>query len=785
MGVQKAVFTTEELLMLVEKAHADRFIPADRKKEKVISNAIKSYASDCRREDVAAVFDRTVTGNGKSGFLLARNALYGDNMGRFKEYTKGGRKIPFEEMVRFYRLDESKGNEPMAESIRKSFYRFEYEDGSDIVVYLTDVYSGDVIPLIRAILDHIRAKTGSEGTAQSTGTSHAEIPAENAYTERVEEYTEPQEAPQPEVRIQKESEEVFPAETSGQSDIEQQQAEIQRQIQQLMRRQEELNRQAEAERRRAEEEARRKAEEERRQAEEEARRKAEEERRRAEEARRKAEEERRRAEEEARRKAEEERRREEEARRKAEEERRRAEEEARRKAEEERRRAEEEARAGKAEERKAAEQRERELAAVFDQGAAACARQDYAAAVPYFEKAAMEYGYVPAMENLGYMYTKKEMLGERPDMAEKWLEMAAEHGSKKAAGSLELLRKRDMYKIRLSHRRDADVTRPLLAKMSFNDAFILWRKGQDALEDGEDPKKAFQLVNESLPGRLSQTKFTLGMMYRKGLGVPVDKAKADELFGSLRKEDQVIFGRYPQTEKGMECEIAWKVLHVDTQRKRLFLFSEKVLDIRVFQPTMKNFDAVVNGADPDRVYDSKKDGNLEMKMILGLAGGLRWDKSEIRKWLNGLFVGQAFRSYEEEMLCETDFETLYNVADRSGRFTTRDRVSLLSLEEFIKYIGNGGDSITEDKKGGLVTAYRSTREDRKDFGGTTAYSERMEELASGGSPSDGGGWWWLRTPGDFPGTVMCGLKESLVLAKGNYTGWKRGGVRPVIWITWE
>ena len=158
---------------------------------------------------------------------------------------------------------------------------------------------------------------------------------------------------------------------------------------------------------------------------------------------------------------------------------------------------------------------------------------------------------------------------------------------------------------------------------------------------------------------------------------------------------------------------------------------------------------------------------------------------EIRKWLNGLFVGQAFRSYEEEMLCETDFETLYNVADRSGRFTTRDRVSLLSLEEFIKYIGNGGDSITEDKKGGLVTAYRSTREDRKDFGGTTAYSERMEELASGGSPSDGGGWWWLRTPGDFPGTVMCGLKESLVLAKGNYTGWKRGGVRPVIWITWE
>ena len=490
MGVQKAVFTTEELLMLVEKAHADRFIPADRKKEKVISNAIKSYASDCRREDVAAVFDRTVTGNGKSGFLLARNALYGDNMGRFKEYTKGGRKIPFEEMVRFYRLDESKGNEPMAESIRKSFYRFEYEDGSDIVVYLTDVYSGDVIPLIRAILDHIRAKTGSEGTAQSTGTSHAEIPAENAYTERVEEYTEPQEAPQPEVRIQKESEEVFPAETSGQSDIEQQQAEIQRQIQQLMRRQEELNRQAEAERRRAEEEARRKAEEERRQAEEEARRKAEEERRR--------------------------------------------EEEARRKAEEERRRAEEEARAGKAEERKAAEQRERELAAVFDQGAAACARQDYAAAVPYFEKAAMEYGYVPAMENLGYMYTKKEMLGERPDMAEKWLEMAAEHGSKKAAGSLELLRKRDMYKIRLSHRRDADVTRPLLAKMSFNDAFILWRKGQDALEDGEDPKKAFQLVNESLPGRLSQTKFTLGMMYRKGLGVPVDKAKADELFGSLR-----------------------------------------------------------------------------------------------------------------------------------------------------------------------------------------------------------------------------------------------------------
>lgn len=314
---------------------------------------------------------------------------------------------------------------------------------------------------------------------------------------------------------------------------------------------------------------------------------------------------------------EEARRREEEARlREAEEARRREAEEARRREEArrkeaEQRRKEEAEKALRELQKIQAAKRERELKEIFNRGVEACRRKAYAEAVPWFEKAAVEFDCTSAMENLGLLYLNRDMLGVRLDLAKRWYSMAAQHGSKQAKGQLEYIQKYDVRKYQLKHQRRPDIMFSLLAGMNFEEAFKLWRKGQDLYEEN-DPEQALRIMKESLPGKLSQARFTLGMMYLKGIGCEKDPSQASDLFKSLQAGEQVIFGRYPQTEKGELCEIGWKVLHNDLENKRFLLISEDILDIRPFKPYNEDFDRLINVA-----WES--------------AGGFQFDKKQAQK----------------------------------------------------------------------------------------------------------------------------------------------------------
>ena len=665
------MYTREQLQDILKKVHADKFKAAESKKEKTIENALKNYASGCKREDIVAIYDTTISGNGKKGYLLARDGMYGDNFATFKAYTGGGYKIPFEGMVRFYRLTESPYEETLSKSLLKSLFRFEYEDGTKILAYMGNVYDEYVIPVMKAVLECEQGKK-----------------------------EEPEHRP----------------------DVEEA-------------------------RRREEEEARRREEEEaRRRAEEEARRRAEEEVHR------------------------------------------RAQEEARRKADEQRRK--EEAEKAMQELRKIqAAKREREMEEIFNRGVEACRRKAYEEAVPWFEKAATEFDCTAAMENLGILYLKSNMLGVRLDLAERWYSMALQHGSRQAEGQLEYIRKYNVRKYQLQHRRRPEAMFSLLAQMKFEDAFALWRKGQDLYEEN-DPEQAFHTMKESLPGRLSQTRFTLGMMYLKGIGCEKDQSQASDLLGALMAGEQVVFGRYPQTEEGEVCEIGWKVLHNDLENKRLLLISEEILDIRPFASYKEEFDRMLNEKweEGGGIHFDKKQAQ-EAEAFMRAGKDMLWDKCGLRTWLNNEFFRTAFRAPEAEIISEATIDTAYLTEQGvngmpADAVRTRDKVFVISAEEFVKYIGDGGKAIRKNilENTGMVKSLICTNEDAGQYGDPTPYAlKKAGELAG----KDTAVSWWLRTPGIMPGTQMTGVCENMITTVGEYVVLNGVGVRPALWISWK
>lgn len=625
------MYTREQLQDILKKVHADKFRVAESKKEKIIENALKNYASGCKREDVVAIYDTTISGNGKKGYLLARDGMYGDNFATFKAYTGGGYKIPFEGMVRFYRLTESPYEETLSKALLKSLFRFEYEDGSKILAYVGNVYDEYVIPVMKAVLECEQGKKG-----------------------------------EPELR----------------PDME----------------------------------------------------------------------------------------------------------EARRKADEQCRK--EEAEKAMRELRKIqAAKRDREMEEIFNRGVEACRRKAYEEAVPWFEKAATEFDCTTAMENLGILYLNSSMLGVRLDLAERWYSMALQHGSRQAESQLEYIRKYNVRKYQLQHQRRPEAMFSLLAEMKFEDAFALWRKGQDLYEEN-DPEQAFRTMKESLPGRLSQTRFTLGMMYLKGIGCEKDPSQAAALLGALMAGEQVVFGRYPQTEEGEVCEIGWKVLHNDLENKRLLLISEEILDIRPFASYKEEFDHVLNekwGEGGGIHFDKKQAQEAEAFMRAGK--DMLWDKCGLRTWLNNDFFRTAFRTPEAEMIPEATIDTAYLTEQGvngmpADAFQTRDKVFVISAEEFVKYIGDGGKAIRKNilENTGMVKSLICTNEDAGQYGDPTPYAlKKAGELAG----KDTAVSWWLRTPGIMPGTQMTGVCENMITTVGEYVVLNGVGVRPALWISWK
>ena len=70
-----------------------------------------------------------------------------------------------------------------------------------------------------------------------------------------------------------------------------------------------------------------------------------------------------------------------------------------------------------------------------------------------------------------------------------------------------------------------------------------------------------------------------------------------------------------------------------------------------------------------------------MDLMTGGAEPNRWKTCELREWLNGDFMDEAFTEDQQQVICETE-----NLCRRKGEDDVcRDKVTLLSAEEARRY----------------------------------------------------------------------------------------------------
>lgn len=172
--------------------------------------------------------------------------------------------------------------------------------------------------------------------------------------------------------------------------------------------------------------------------------------------------------------------------------------------------------------------------------------------------------------------------------------------------------------------------------------------------------------------------------------------------------DTVFFGAYEQdnkTSNGKE-PIEWIVL--DKESDRVLLLSKKSLDYR------------------------QVDSTNPMEIGLGegtIAYRYSWSLCELRQWLNGTFLDQAFSSAEQELLCETIVRNSPNYYDFSAGSDTLDKAFLLSMNETENYFPAEKDRIAQATQYAQNLAYEKSVKD--------GYPLDKKALSQGAA-------WWLR-----------------------------------------
>jgi hypothetical protein len=186
----------------------------------------------------------------------------------------------------------------------------------------------------------------------------------------------------------------------------------------------------------------------------------------------------------------------------------------------------------------------------------------------------------------------------------------------------------------------------------------------------------------------------------------------------------VYFGSYEQDNKkanGKE-EIKWLVAEI--KDNRMLLVSDNVLDRMPYNTVEKK---------------------------------VTWNDSSLRKWLNTVFIEEAFSLEEQARIPSVKISNLNNpeFGTKGGR-DTNDKVFLLSIEEFGRYMSDDG---------------------LKGFAKWSAYAWKQQGQVILGSA------WWLRSPGEDE-TKAAGVNSiNRLLTKGNVVNEiDDAGVRPVIWL---
>lgn len=206
--------------------------------------------------------------------------------------------------------------------------------------------------------------------------------------------------------------------------------------------------------------------------------------------------------------------------------------------------------------------------------------------------------------------------------------------------------------------------------------------------------------------------------------VQIEILEKKAIFEKSKEGEIITFGTYEQdniTSNGKE-PIEWMVLSKEDQK--VFLIAKYAIECKPYNTTY---------------------------------GGVTWEKSTLRKWLNDVFLNSAFTENEIDLISEERLLAHKNpdYSTETGG-ATYDKVFLLSVIEADAYM----------------------RSDTERMCRPTEYA-----IANGAwTDGSGSGWWWLRTPGVGQDDAACVLDSGRIYTRGDDAITGNNAVRPAIWI---
>ena len=135
----------------------------------------------------------------------------------------------------------------------------------------------------------------------------------------------------------------------------------------------------------------------------------------------------------------------------------------------------------------------------------------------------------------------------------------------------------------------------------------------------------------------------------------------------------------------------------------------------------------------------------------GESEDITWKECDLRRWLNGVFLRDAFYGDYERInpvTIHTNDNPEYNTS--GGEDAEGDKLFLLSLEELREYFAVTEYYTPDDN---LVACLNGIRV-----------------------------WWWLRSPGIRSYGVASVRYDGSVYVNGTHVSWPGGGVRPAFWL---
>ena len=240
------------------------------------------------------------------------------------------------------------------------------------------------------------------------------------------------------------------------------------------------------------------------------------------------------------------------------------------------------------------------------------------------------------------------------------------------------------------------------------------------------------------------------VLHKNKSNKPINKAKTIVEYSRntlIDNVDTVTFGSYPQSDtNGNKKEpIKWIVLEKDEINHKALLLSKYILDCQCYN---ENF------------------------------GYVTWENCTLRRWLNNTFYNNAFSSIEQNKIQTTNVinnnNILYNI---NGGNETYDKLFLLSIDETLRYFGNGMNVAFINILGENVVT-RGTN-----YAKSVNNNEGNLYVNDYGDQDDRNSVFFLRSPGINQSYAATVGDDGYLNTRGIMHG-SSYGIRPAFWVSY-